>query len=688
MAINLTGKITDVTGNPPEGEVVASVKSPVYRAGSSSLITSSPRHVDTDGTFTITVEPGPAWLYLEGSGWSDSVPISAAEGFTTIVQAMANAAGIPGLVDFIALLKDGRSVIDDYAKKAVDEAVAPGVIEPGTDWDTLREQGTWVRPARSTTDHGAPMEWPGVLYVSAVDSYVAQTFVSYDNFGVWHRGSNAKGVWREWQRIDNAAEVAGKLTMLPSTLSADVDLDQVTDAGRYGRYQSVPEGKNYPPGAVHGLLDVTDIRGKGAYVVQRWFDTWTGITAIRRRYNSNWSDWSVTTPGGVTREEFDAVLEGKADRTEIHQAGGASGTGSGVIPVVDAFRPHMWLYKPEDDVWWSGVENELIPGTYRGEKYVGDLAGAYSFDNMTVTKTSDRGAAHVTLTDTTAGRFVTYAIQGVSDGTSKSDDFRIIEDIYVGDAATGPTAEARVKVRSNMEFAFQVAEGGATPRLVPWHSNTPTALQLKSSLLTDTEGKTINLATMDTGETFTVTGGVKLLQTVVGRHPDNPERDLVRITQVTTITSEGMLQSETNVRALEDFTVGSNYLPMTPLNTGVATHMSVWGGKTYPLPSSASSSTEYTTIDEGRGVESALLYGDKHFAAFALLYPQVSWGGELPAELVEPKVQLESRNTGQVKLYPTVLRAGATVPKGTVWRFGGQWRYGETTNPAQYVKEV
>lgn len=584
-----------------------------------------------------------------------------------------------------------QQVEGDFAtRNYVDEAVSPSVIEPGANWDELRERGTWVRTQRSTTDHGAPIEYPGVLYVSTVDFYNAQTFVSYADFGIWHRGRKpgGKGSWSPWERIDNNSQLADKLGMTPTALGSEMNLNEVTDPGRYARFQTPPADKNYPPGATHGLLDVTDIRGRGAYRVQRWFDSWTGITAIRRQYNGTWSDWFVTTPGGVSKEDLEQALAGKADRVEAQQAAGVSGTGSGVIPVVDAFRPHMWLYKPEDDVWWAGVENELIPGTYRGEKYVGDLAGAYNFDTMAVTKTTDLGAANVTLTDTTAGKFVTYTIQGVSDGTSKNDDFRIIEDIYVGDSATGPTAENRVKVRSNMEFAFQVGEGGATPRLVPWHSDTPTAFQLKSSLLTDTAGKTINLAAMNTGDTSTVTGGVKLLQTVVGRHPDNAERDLVRITQVTTITSEGMLQSETNVRALEDFTVGSNYLPMTPLNTGAATHMSVWGGKTYPLPYSASSSTEYTTITEGRGMESALFYGEEHFVAFALLYPQVSWGGELPDELVEPKVQLESRNTGQLKLYPTALRAGATVPKGTVWRFGGQWRYGETSNPAQYVKEA
>lgn len=689
--MKLAGRLVDVTAAPVEDVTKVVVKAPRFRLGATpDVVTSQPIPVSVDdGSFTIDVVEGVGWLYVEGDGWSDSIQFVAAAGMTQFIEAVANAAGIPGLVDYLALLRGGVQGIEKRAEEAVRKATAPKVIEPGTDWDELREHGTWLRPQRSTTDKNAPIEYPGVLYVSTADFYSAQTFVSYGNFGIWHRGANpGDRSWSPWERIDNTSQIADKLNMTPTALGAAADLNEVTNPGRYARFQSAPADKNYPAGATHGILDVAHIRTGGNYVVQRWFDSWTGMTAIRRRYGGNWADWFITTPGGVSKKDLEQALAGKADRAEAQQAAGASGTGSGVIPVVDAFRPHVWLYKPEDDVWWAGVENELIPGTYRGEKYVGELANVYRFDKMEVKKTSDRGAAHVTLTDTTAGKFVTYTIQGVSDGTSKSDDFRIIEDIYVGDSATGPTAENRVKVRSNMEFAFQVGEGGATPRLVPWHSNTPTAFQLKSSVLTNTAGKTINLATMNIGDIITVTGGVKLLQTVVGRHPDNPKRDLVRITQVTTITSEGMLQSETNVRALEDFTVGSNYLPMTPLNTGVATHMSVWGGKTYPLPAAAPSSTNYTTITEGRGMESALLYGDKHFVAFALLYPQVSWGGELPAELVEPKVQLESRNTGQLKLYPTALRAGATVPKGTVWRFGGQWRYGETTNPAQYVKGV
>ena len=691
----LTGKITDVTGRAPDSISSITVKAPSVRVGGGTdLIVSSPATVDFDrstGDVTISgLTGGLSWLYLEGEGWSDSIALAVAEGMISLVEAIANASSAPGIIDYLRLLAEFKIRFDDIAQDAVDEAVAPSVIEPGADWDELRKHGTWVRQQRSTTDTNAPIEYPGVLYVSTVNSYSAQTFVSYANFGIWHRArmAGSSGNWTPWERVDNASQIDGKLNMYPTSLGADTDLNEVTNQGRYARFQSPPADKNYPPGATHGLLDVSHIRSSGNYIVQRWFDSWTGMTAIRRRYNGNWVDWFVTNPGGVSKEELEQALAGKADKIEAQQSAGVSGTGSGVIPVADAFRPHMWLHNPEDDVWWAGVENELIPGTYRGEKYVGDLAGVYNFDQMTLKKTTDRGHAHITLTDATAGKFVTYTIQGVSDGTSNNDDFRIIEDIYVGDSATGPIAENRVKVRSNMEFAFQVSEGEATPRLVPWHSNTPTAFQLKSSLLTDTAGETINLATMNTGDTTTVTGGVKLLQTVVGRHPDNPGRDLVRITQVTTITNEGMLQSETNVRALEDFIVGTNYLPMTPLNTGVATHMSVWGGDTYPLPSSAPSATQYTTITEGRGMESALFYGEAHFVAFSLLYPQVSWGGELPAELVDPKVQLESRNTGQLKLYPTALQSGANVPKGTVWRFGGQWRYGETANPAQYVKEV
>lgn len=383
MAINLTGKITDVTGNPPEGEVVVSVKAPVYRAGRNSIITSSPRRVDTDGTFTITVEPGPAWLYLEGSGWSDSVPISAAEGFTTIVQAMANAAGIPGLLDFIALLKDGRGVIDDYAKKAVDEAVAPGEIPSGTDWDTLTTRPTYVRNQGTDEDKNDPIRWAGVLYVhdpdpaSTSDRYKSQTFISYDEFGIWHRARSGGGKWLPWQRLDAD-------DYKPVNLG-NASLDTVMETGYYAQ----PIGKNatqknkYPLVGERVTVTVSRVNENAAsQILQTVRSTNSGRVFIRS-YVSGWNDWVEVAGGPFYRGLIDAGVK-SIDELTPGNWGVGDGNISTALGLPENFgtlliqyissgktalfqaqdkpgqKPALWLSSKSGDTWseWTKVAGQ------------------------------------------------------------------------------------------------------------------------------------------------------------------------------------------------------------------------------------------------------------------------------------------------------------------------------------------
>lgn len=124
----LTGKITDVTGRPPDSISSITVKAPSARIGSGTdVIVSSPAEVTFDkltGDITISgLTGGLSWLHIEGDGWSDSIPLAVAEGMITLVEAIANAAGVPGLTDFIALLTDLQTRIDDIAQGSVDVAI-------------------------------------------------------------------------------------------------------------------------------------------------------------------------------------------------------------------------------------------------------------------------------------------------------------------------------------------------------------------------------------------------------------------------------------------------------------------------------------------------------------------------------------------------------------------------------------
>lgn len=111
----LTGNIQDVTGRVPESISSVTVKAPTFRLGSGSgIVTSSPAQVDFDrstGRVDINgIEPGLSWLYIEGEGWSDSIALAVADGFTTIVEAALNALSE---MDFFKNLLKGTAEIND-----------------------------------------------------------------------------------------------------------------------------------------------------------------------------------------------------------------------------------------------------------------------------------------------------------------------------------------------------------------------------------------------------------------------------------------------------------------------------------------------------------------------------------------------------------------------------------------------
>lgn len=124
----LTGKITDVTGRAPDSISSITVKAPSARIGSGTgVIVSSPAEVTFDrttGHITISgLTGGLSWLYIEGDGWSDSIALAVADGMATLVEAVANASGVPGLVDFIELLETLRQnmqdvVTDEFARNS------------------------------------------------------------------------------------------------------------------------------------------------------------------------------------------------------------------------------------------------------------------------------------------------------------------------------------------------------------------------------------------------------------------------------------------------------------------------------------------------------------------------------------------------------------------------------------------
>lgn len=221
---NLTGNIKDVTNQAPSTVVSITVKAPRVRLGTGNdLIVSSPAEVgfnhDT-GALTLTgMTGGLSWLVIEGAGWSDTVALSVAGGMTTLVEAVANAVGVPGMVDYVKLLAALSGAVDDVAQDAVDAALSEHLahineqLKLGTGREYLiagdadrmddLEPGWYTVVSYAAQYLGLPTDARGVLHrVWLTPTGTAKLdFYEWDLDGELYRAWRKffAGSWSEWE---------------------------------------------------------------------------------------------------------------------------------------------------------------------------------------------------------------------------------------------------------------------------------------------------------------------------------------------------------------------------------------------------------------------------------------------------------------------------------------------------------
>lgn len=469
-------------------------------------------------------------------------------------------------------------------------------------------------------------------------------------------------------------------------LTSDDDLNDLVEPGRYGATQTSVTSNpdlHYPLGAVHGYLSVVRLLpGTTPYVYQSWTDTWVDLTASRRLYNGSWSEWAVTPAD--TAQQLAAHQQALSDLTARVADIEENST------VVDRYawsRPDAWALS--ENLTWSRPDGstEVISPTYKGDGYVGTLGEVTGYSEMVITKAEGSGTIDVSCLDPSTGRHVTYRTQGEWDGqTSTMDDFQRFEEAWIGSYdSTEITKDTTIMPRSNIEWAMTLQVDG-TNSWVPNHG-TPTAFKARPTILTDATGNDLDLSPLQVGDRITGLNGVKLYQSIYGRHPNTGNTNWFRIDQTTTIAPDGMIQSETVWTALRDVTLGANYAPMSPITTGLVDQIHIHNGETYAVDTTAPASTWYLQIPEGRTAESAMFTSDTTgmFAAVSFLEPNVGLLRDHPQRGTSNVLRVESRDAGQLKLYMSGFESGSTIAQGTVWRFGAQWRYGETPDPSQYA---
>ena len=225
MAVTLEGRVADVTTRPVEDVTDVVVKAVTPTPSKSGLIDTQPARVvlGDDGQIKVTVEVGVrSVLYLDGDGWSDSIPLIAADGMTQLWEAIINAIPYPKDLSGLLDLKGGfeetaRSIIAKLTKEHPYDKFWRGGIALDTNIDALlnaESVGAWsVASPTHAKSHGLPIEEKGLLFVVTTDiEETYQVFFSmrgktafrlksrlgnvspwYTSDPQWYRGDIARG---------------------------------------------------------------------------------------------------------------------------------------------------------------------------------------------------------------------------------------------------------------------------------------------------------------------------------------------------------------------------------------------------------------------------------------------------------------------------------------------------------------
>lgn len=213
MPVTMSGRLQDITTQPVEEITTATVKAPVYTVGSSGLTTSQPRllRIGADGSFKVTADEGPGYLYLEGPGWSDSIKFVTVAGLTKFNDAVINAIPVSSAVrDMLReMMRTGDATIRDIKallSNSVDQMQRGSGERYLTKSDHLDNEkpGTAQVHAGVAAAVGAPDGHQGTVFTSyLVESGRAriQWYIGRDVKGQFHVRYRYYGTngWGDWQ---------------------------------------------------------------------------------------------------------------------------------------------------------------------------------------------------------------------------------------------------------------------------------------------------------------------------------------------------------------------------------------------------------------------------------------------------------------------------------------------------------
>lgn len=335
--ITLTGRVQDITTAPIERISDITVKAAQYAPTASGLVLTQPARVPVaaDGRITIKAEPGvKGWMYVDGAGWSDSVPFIAAAGMTQLWQAVANAFGVVGLADYLKLLADGAAGMKEKADAAVKAAASgirfqKGFLNDGDNLNDFGDAGAWDY----TFDFGKtvknlPVSRPGVFYVFAgtdggSNKVTIQFYAAEGYGGMWWRIRNKNSAWHDWQRLDQFQHERRR------EVPRGADFNALLEPGHYKRINADNTAKNHPHGNP-GNLTVFATDNQFGYVSQLWAGATNSGLWFRANTVDGWNEWVRLDKGSESNP--DALGTGAGRREYLvsdfyDRKGGEIGTG-------------------------------------------------------------------------------------------------------------------------------------------------------------------------------------------------------------------------------------------------------------------------------------------------------------------------------------------------------------------------
>lgn len=305
MAITLTGAITDVTAQPVSQVTNVTAKAAVPTPSATGLTATQPVNVEytaATGQITISLTEGvKTWLYIEGPGWSDSVPLIAAAGMTKIWQAVVNALGIP--TDIAGML-DVTKNMQDLLNEAIRNA--PSSLwwykgNAGMASADLLGDGLWsVWSGTQAKSMGLPVEAQGLIQSVGWSQSGFQRFQVHDpvmvSGVVWVRVKH-NGVWQKWVRessdLDHGFPYLGKST--DTTASTADDLP----AGIVEVWSGAEATRLQLPAVLTGLV-TTKYYGTNGTQIFEAVSPMPGEskTFVRTKTQYGWGEWVDTSANG------------------------------------------------------------------------------------------------------------------------------------------------------------------------------------------------------------------------------------------------------------------------------------------------------------------------------------------------------------------------------------------------------